>query len=1149
MNKIIVVLGMHRSGTSAITRGLKVLGAEFGPELMPAQAGDNEKGFWEDLAIYRLNERVLEKLGSSWDAWSDVSIGEAELALLEEEKKAALELLTLRTENHKIYAFKDPRTSVLLPFWQAVFGELQNAIVHYLLAIRTPKSVASSLQKRNEFPLLKSYVLWLKYNFHVLRDLYQTPIIVDYDLLMAESEQQLLRLAEGFGIEPSEISKDELDEYVQDFLSDDLRHSQYDLKLAPELNELPLSGELYTYLYGFSNDTTPNFSDSGRLLESIANYFDEMSSTYDYLDVTEAKLNWSRNQNDTMESEIKQLKESLEEALAQRQEDYDKLNEKIEKESQQKESLEEALAQFKVDNEKLKAELEFANKEANVVGEKLKQFYSRLHIFDRSLLGRFHALTERVYALLKFKPRSRSYQAQLIEEANAYLGEHNINPLGYASPHGRFRLAMKVMMYALRHPFSSLRLLSFYRLKKLFKTVMSNDRAIANSWVNERFPESTPSKQLTLIVENESLDSLKLNFPKVRNPRVSVVVPVFNEYRTTISCLQSVLVNSGGVDYEVIIGDDASSDITRNIESRIHNIKIVRAKNNQGFLKNCNDAVRKAKGDYVVLLNNDTNAQPGWLQPLLTVIENRSDVGLVGPKLLFADGKLQEAGGIIWKDGSGWNFGRGQDANKPEFSYLRETDYISGACIMFRKKDWDALKGFDETFCPAYYEDTDLAFQMRQKGLKVIYQPESEVVHFEGVSNGTDLSSGVKKHQAINQKKFTEKWRDVLEKEHFPNAENVFQARERSTGKRTVVFIDHYVPFYDKDAGSRSTWLYVKAMVEAGINVKFLPANFYPHQPYTSDLQQLGVEVLYGEYYARNWKKWFKENASYIDVIYLHRPHITEDFIDSLTALTPKPKLIYFGHDLHYLRTQREAELHEDTSLIHQADDWKKREFQIFEKVDKVFYPSSVEEDEIKQGCPHVNVSSIPLYLLEKPNPADYQHQLREGILFVGGFGHPPNEDAVIWFVEKILPQVLAKQPDIEFHVVGSKVPDSVKKLADKNVVIHGFVSDEELADLYWQVRLVVVPLRFGAGVKGKVLEALQAGVPILTTSIGAEGLPEADSVMKIEDLADTFAKSLLNLYTNEARCLSYIKRYPDYINKYFSDKAVRKVIDENFLN
>lgn len=1112
--RVIVVLGMHRSGTSAITRGLQVLGADLGPELMPGIKGDNDKGFWEDLGCYRINERILDKLDFSWDAVGELPEQALTGPELFDEYIDAVALIRDRLANTDTFAFKDPRTVNLLPFWQKVFAEL-DLDDSYLITLRNPRSVADSLARRNEFAREKSYCLWMKHTCNALRYGTARPfVVVDYDRFMESPAHELERMAKLLGFGAPDPESEEYQKYIGEFLSKDLRHSKYAEAVGEGDVVPPFVADLYQVLLDEASGNGKGAAETplNEQCQPLREKFDQYAPVLDYVDRLEKAERAELRELELLRSELK------------------------------------TQAEAKVQVEAQASEL---RQDVEALDERLKRLYSRFYLFDRSVLGRIFVVVEWVYRLVRLRPRSRSFYREMVEESRESIGNEGISPAELANfEPGRLRMIARILLYFIRHPYSSFRLVSVYRIKKLLQTVFLADSSTARAWVSVRFPaDHTASRKPDIFPPESMSEEMELTFPESSKPEVSIVIPVYNQYQTTLSCLKAVLEHTGEVDYEVIVADDCSTDITGSIEDRIHKIRVVRGDENFGFLGNCNNAVAHARGKYVVLLNNDTNVQKGWLSALVSTMKADSKAGMVGPKLLFEDGVLQEAGGIVWKDASGWNYGRGQSPDQPEFNYVRETDYISGACILFEKQVWDELGGFDERFKPAYYEDTDLAFQMRARGLKVLYQPESEVVHFEGVSNGTDVGSGIKKHQAINQEVFREKWRDVLEKEHFPNARNVFQARERSAAKRTVVFVDHYVPFYDKDAGSRSTYLYVKSMVDAGLNVKFVPANFFPHQPYTRSLQQLGVEVLLGEKYARSWKTWFSDNAQYIDVIYLHRPHITEDFVDHMTTLKPRPKLIYFGHDLHYLRTSREAELKGDKAVISDAADWKKRELAIFGKVDKVYYPSEVEVAEVKRVSPGTDVSAIPLYLLNTPDLSQYRHQERKGLLFVGGFGHPPNADAVLWFISEVMHSLVKEIPDICLHVVGSSVPDSIKNLANDHVKIHGFLSDEDLNALYQEIRVCVVPLRFGAGVKGKILEALQAGVPVSTTSIGAEGLPEAAEVMAIADEPGEMTRQLLALYNEPGECDRYLSKYQKYIEQNFSQAKVQEVITADFLN
>lgn len=637
----------------------------------------------------------------------------------------------------------------------------------------------------------------------------------------------------------------------------------------------------------------------------------------------------------------------------------------------------------------------------------------------------------------------------------------------------------------------------------------------------------------------------KIVFPYFEHPKVSIIIPVYNQFEYTWDCLRSIYDNTKDISYEIIIGDDGSTDRTLRLGIYAKGIKIIRNTENLRFLRNCNNAAKEARGDYIFFLNNDTQVTTNWLSSLVELIESDPKIGMVGSKLVYPDGSLQEAGGIIWNDASGWNYGRNDDASKPEYNYVREVDYISGAAIMIRHTLWNEIGGFDELFVPAYCEDSDLAFEVRKKGYKVMYQPKSVVIHFEGISNGTDVSSGVKKYQIENSQKFKEKWKNELA-QHYENSQVLFRARERNFDKKVILIVDHYVPTFDKDAGSKTTFQYIKMFLKKGYIVKFIGDNFNQMEPYTSILQQMGVEVLYGTWYAEHIFEWIAENQEHIHVAYLNRPHITEKYIHFFSRKT-NIKIIYYGHDLGYLREEREAQVTGNQELFEMAERSKKKELGILREAEMSYYPSQIEIDAIHEIDPQIPVKAITAYVFDEfQEDFRYVPEEREGILFVGGFSHGPNIDAVKWFVNDIYPMIREKE-GIPFYIVGSNAPKELMQLSGNGVVFKGFVSEEELEELYHKTKIVVVPLRFGAGVKGKVVEALYYGTPLVTTDVGAEGIVGIEDVAIIKDGEQELAEEILELYHDNDKLNDMAQKSRSYIRDHFSIDAAWKVIEEDF--
>ncbi|MDZ4737190.1 MAG: glycosyltransferase family 2 protein [Rhodospirillaceae bacterium] len=281
------------------------------------------------------------------------------------------------------------------------------------------------------------------------------------------------------------------------------------------------------------------------------------------------------------------------------------------------------------------------------------------------------------------------------------------------------------------------------------------------------------STSLTDIASDQAIDRIaQRSRPQTRNrPDVSIVIPIYGQERLALSCIESILLWDYQHCFEIVVADDASPTGFPMKLYGLPGVTLFRNETNQGYLHTCNRAAAVARGRYLIFLNSDTIVLPNWLDALIDTLEAVPGVGMAGSRLLFADGRLQEAGATVREDGTILNYGRSGNAEDPAFTVQREVDYCSGAAIALRKALWDSLGGFDTRYAPAYYEDTDLAFRIRERGERVLYQPLSTVIHFEGQSSQSHPDGSVKpRYLETNRQRFLARWRNAIENHEHESA-------------------------------------------------------------------------------------------------------------------------------------------------------------------------------------------------------------------------------------------------------------------------------------------------------------------------------------------------------------------------------------------
>ncbi len=627
------------------------------------------------------------------------------------------------------------------------------------------------------------------------------------------------------------------------------------------------------------------------------------------------------------------------------------------------------------------------------------------------------------------------------------------------------------------------------------------------------------------------------------NPLISVILVLYNKAELTLACLKS-LQNNGEVPAEIIIVDNHSTDLTARLLDKIKVSKVIRNQENRHFLHACNQALEFVTTPYVLLLNNDTEIEHGAIRVALNTLKGDENYGAVGAKIIRPNGALQEAGNIIWKDGSCLSYGRDDDPDLAQYNFTRYVDYCSAAFLLTRTLLFKQRGGFDTRFSPAYYEDTDYCLWLQEKGYYVVYDPNVVVKHFEYGSSSPESSALLMEK---NRLAFLDKYENIL-KNHFENhVANILKARFAASQKsrKNILYVDDRVPHKNLGSGYPRSNTISKILTRLGYHLTIFPNTFPEEESYDLIYRDINpfIEVAHG-YGVKGFPAFLETRQDYYNIIWISRPHNMRLLKETLFMPGRRFKVIYDAEAIFAERDFNRSELMGETNNAEEKDLAIRQEISLTAQADLVIAVSGRDAEKFKAYGVE-NVKILGHYI--EPNPGTMDFSDRKDLLFVGNLEHEdsPNTDSILWFVNEVFPLINARIPGIRLHIAGSASPELIRRLNNKNVLLYGQVP--ELTHFYNNCRVFVAPTRFAAGIPYKIHEAASFGLPVVTTSLLAEQLSwnDQDQLRATPATPEAFSAAVIQLYSDASLWTRIRENALSEIRQKHVSHAYEKVIKE----
>ena len=645
-------------------------------------------------------------------------------------------------------------------------------------------------------------------------------------------------------------------------------------------------------------------------------------------------------------------------------------------------------------------------------------------------------------------------------------------------------------------------------------------------------------------------ESLKLQ--QSEQPDVSIILVLYNQAELTFVCLTSLVETLSAADFgvEVVIVDNASSDLTAELLGRVEGAQVVVNGANLHFLKAVNLAAGQARGRHLLLLNNDAQLLPGSLASALRTLESDPSIGAVGGRIILPDGTLQEAGSIIWNDGTCTGYARGEDPTTADVMFQRDVDYCSGAFLLTPAKLFLGMGSFDERFAPAYYEETDYCVRLWESGYRVVYDPDAAILHYEFGS--AEARADALALQATNHAVFAARHAEWLRGQFAPSPLNVLAARTARSAAPRILVIEDRVPKIELGTGYPRANRMLHGLLEAGAQIAFFPVFRHPETWHgVRRALDKRIEVLISAEMSE-LRDYLIARRGHFDAILVCRPPNMEKFLEAAGPgrnLIGDAMLLYDAEALFATRTLVALEANGQPATETERHQLIAAEASLTRLAGAVISVAGHERDLLEEyGVRHIHVLGHAMD--EEPLTTGFED--RDQIAFLGGIQdeNAPNADAVRWFATEILPRLRTElgRHDLRLTVVGLNKAGSITAMDGAALDLLGMV--DSLPTALVRARVLVVPTRFAAGIPHKAHQAAALGIPMVVTGLIAKQLGWRDGEdLLVADEPAGFAAACARLYTDPALWerirQSALARVRQECSPAAFDATLRKIVGE----